>query len=190
MLVSFLGAPCSGKTTCAARLFADLKDSGISAEFVTEYAREFIAVNRVFLKQNPVELVDTDQAAIMHGQFMKEDLMVKACGKDVVVVCDSSPLNTLMYISDEYLEFQKRWLKQIVKDTLVNIDVAFLCSPIGQTIKDPNRIHDIGEIDGLQVRLIKLLSEWAPNLKYHSLKGDSSYCYEQVSRIVKDRLHV
>lgn len=40
LIVNLYGGPGSGKSTMAAALFAELKESGITAELVTEYAKD------------------------------------------------------------------------------------------------------------------------------------------------------
>ena len=57
MYVNFIGAPCSGKTTSAAKLFAELKEMGLEVEFVSEYARLYIAKKRIANNFNKIECV-------------------------------------------------------------------------------------------------------------------------------------
>lgn len=42
LIVNFFGVPGSGKSTMAARLFADLKMQGLDVELVREYAKELL----------------------------------------------------------------------------------------------------------------------------------------------------
>lgn len=143
MLVSILGSPCSGKTTTAGMVFADLKKSHIPCEFILEQARIFIASARVqqgLSPTDPLQLSDEDQLKIMKAQIRAEETMRAACGKDVVVVTDSSPLNTLFYMSDELVKSQE--VQDLVKRTLTNVDMVFYACPLEDFAAfDPNRIH-------------------------------------------------
>jgi RecA/RadA recombinase len=42
IVVNFFGGPGSGKSTQAAKVFAELKEAGINAELITEYAKDLV----------------------------------------------------------------------------------------------------------------------------------------------------
>lgn len=97
VLVRFIGCPRSGKTTVAAGLFASLKESGIPAEFLPEQARVYIARMRAAGK---VEMGDHQATEIMRQQFEMEKVMLDGMGEHGVLVTDSSPHNSLLYMTE------------------------------------------------------------------------------------------
>lgn len=144
MLLSFIGAPCSGKTTVAALVFAALKDAGQAVEFVPEKAREYIAEYRVKHDQFPpqsVTLTDVDQLAIMHRQVACEENFSDACSQSIIVA-DSSPLNTLLYMSEETRQLAE--VKDLVRIHLSLNPTVLYCPPLSSSYwpYDPGRIHD------------------------------------------------
>ena len=136
MLIGFIGAPCSGKTTTAALVFAALKNMGKIVEFVPECARAFICTKRrdEGLK---ITLNDWDQTEIAYLQSNHESLFLES-GTDIVLT-DSSIFNTLLYMTSEFREdFLIKYNFQDYK-----YDFLFHCPPIFNFQgKDPNRLHD------------------------------------------------
>lgn len=141
MLLSILGSPCSGKTTTAVTVFAQLKEQGILAEFIPEQARTYIARKRLTLGLSPrdfVPLDDQDQIKIMDQQMELEALMKKACNPETIIICDSCSLNALFYMSDVCLQDSK---KKIV-DALNLYDGVYYACPLTTFIEgDSNRVH-------------------------------------------------
>lgn len=166
MLINFIGAPCSGKTTTAARLFAELKDSGYPAEFVSEQARRYIA------EFNSVKLSDVDQVAIMGRQYKEEKLLAKS---NELVVCDSSLLNSLLYMTPQARELPA--VQEMVDWAKVNYGIVFLC----QTVKphlagpDPHRVHSWEESLQIEAKIKDTLATYVPNIKAVELIGDTKY---------------
>ena len=154
MLIGFLGIPSSGKTTLAATTFVELKRMGICAEFVVEIARGYIAKKRRETKQDVV-LTDEDQSRIMLQQAEAEDLMND---KQVIVISDSSPLNSLLYLTESLYE-------KVIGETndIVNLvrdyDMLVVCHESDAPIaKDLNRLHGEESRRGLTARLEKLVA--------------------------------
>jgi tRNA uridine 5-carbamoylmethylation protein Kti12 len=162
MLICFIGPPCSGKTTTAALLFAKLKEGGQLVEFVTEYARRYIAGLQAST------LNDSDQISIMRGQHHDENLMLKSIEPDGWVITDSSVINTLLYLKGVDQE-----LEQQAKESIKRYDVAFWCHPVEppKSLVDPNRIHTFDQSVELDLKLEKVLFQYAPNLKVVHLAG-------------------
>jgi len=90
IVVNLYGGPCSGKSTAAAVVFADLKNHGINAELVGEYAKELIYQGKRWML-GP----DGDQKAIFEGQLQRlQNLEASECA---VAVSDSPLLQSLVY---------------------------------------------------------------------------------------------
>lgn len=180
MLINFIGSPSSGKTTLAAATFATLKAEGIPVEYVSEQARVYIAEKRVMEglhPQDPVSLDDLDQLNIMLRQGQSEDVMMRACGPDVIVISDSSPLNSLLYMTPEILardvslKQDLLYLSQIEQE-LGHKTLYFLCEPItsGEAL-DPNRVHNKEQILEIQERIEEVLPRYASFAHLISVSG-------------------
>lgn len=163
MLIGFLGIPSSGKTTLAAMTFVELKRMGICAEFVVEIARGYIAKKRRQTGK-AVVLTDQDQSEILAQQAEAEDLMND---KQVIVISDSSPLNSLLYLTDE--PFEKLLAdKEGVVDLVRDYDMLVVCHESDAPIaKDLNRLHGEESRRALTARLERILAfirQHAPDL--------------------------
>jgi hypothetical protein len=187
MLIGFLGCPCSGKTTTAAKAFADLKDMGVSAEFIPEQARLYIATKRFLDPGEPVLLGDEDQLHIMKKQELIEKIMVSGAGATTVVIADSTVLNTLLYMTPETRASED--VQEIIQRALARYDLIFYCSPVKPPLSlDPNRIHDEQQSLALDQMIPEILRQFAPHLETIMLWGDSNSRYHVVTRTVLERL--
>jgi len=142
MLVGFIGGPCSGKTTSAARLFAEFKDSGQSTEYIAERARWHIAKKKYELLRRGLEskfvLDDLDQLSILSDQEHAEDVMNQ---DNIIVITDSCVLNTFLYLGDNVLNSPS--IQQFGRQVAKRYDVLFVCAPVARPFGiDPNRVHD------------------------------------------------
>lgn len=173
MLVTLLGSPCSGKTTVAAMVFSALKDAGVPAEFIPETARLFIAERRAVMEK-PFHLTDLDQILIMRKQLEVESMMIQACGKEVVVVADGSPLNSLLYMKPETR--QEYSVRAAIQQHRLNMPLAFYVHTVSPGFgSDPNRIHDMETSRAIDAFLPELMSQEVEWLKYIPLVGNSRH---------------
>lgn len=175
MIINILGCPRSGKTTSAAKLFTNLKENGFKSEFIPEQARFYIAQKRVHLNLKPTDnltLTDNDQFEILLRQLETENLMLKACGEDAIIVSDSSPFNALLYMSDAYRAEDQR-LSILKNEELIKDRLFFYATPVpwlGGT--DPNRIHSKQQSLDIDIKIPTIIF---PYLKEQpvTLTGDS-----------------
>lgn len=142
MLVGFIGAPCSGKTTTAAKLFAALKENGQPCEYIAEKARAYIAEKRFALKAqgrgHEFRLFDGDQLAIAKSQFRAEMIMDDP---GIITVTDSCVLNSFLYMSPGFRSTKE--VVDLMDAALGNYDLLFVCGPVPRPSgTDPNRVHD------------------------------------------------
>lgn len=186
MLIGFLGCPSSGKTTTAAITFAELKAHGIPAEFVMEQARILIAQERILLGLSPNEfpkLEDSHQEKILELQENLENLMIKSCGDNIVIISDGSIFNTLLYLNTI-----SENTKQIIERHRKLYDYLFYCPMIPNNFSstDPNRIHSkeiSKQID--QVKIPEIIQQF--NIDAVPLNGTPQQRKDQVISVIYNK---
>lgn len=183
MNVSFIGCPCSGKTTTAAMSFAKLKEIGMPVEFVPEYARLYIAQKRLAQNlgpQDPLNLDDQDQRTIMIQQAEMEWTMAKVCGPTVTVISDTWSLAALLYMSEAGREDQI--VKMIVENRILPLaDLVFYAPPVYEAYTlDPNRVHDEKQSQAVDALIPQVLAKFAPKVKVIHLHGNAELRSAQV----------
>ena len=202
MLVSFLGSPCSGKTTTASGLFTKLKESGMAAEWLPEYARIHIIRKRVKCMDNETSFAmdDDDQLAIFRNQVDMETMFERSMAevRGSIVVEDTSSLNALLYMerqrdaSGRPVGIPRKWedpaLKKAVLEHLQVSNILFLYSkkvdmPIYLGCADPNRVHTDAqskEIEDLVPELIRYFGIDSYSLLVGSMETRLSRAHECV----------
>lgn len=187
MLVSFIGCPCSGKTTTAAMTFAMLKEKGLTAEFIAEQARLYIAEKKYMAKDHVITLDDDDQLQIMKHQLHVEKVMAASAASDSIVVCDSSSLNSLLYMSEAGRERPE--VKEMV-EAATHYDLVFYCPPVAKPVNpDPNRVHDYNASLQINEILPRVLKQHAPTLQLIPVTGDVEARYRLVFAAILDKLY-
>lgn len=180
MLVNFIGCPSSGKTTIAAKVFANLKEAGFPAEFVAEYARFYIAKKRKVTGE-VVTLTDDDQLKIMYGHGETERVM-KSSSKETTVISDSSTLLSLVYMTPEFRTTSGE-VRRLAEQVTSEIDVAFYCPPVQFSgVPDANRLHSYEEALEIDKKLLPLVKKFAPNVEVILLNGNVE---EKVDAVLK-----
>lgn len=194
MIIEFLGCPRSGKTTTAARVFANLKEAGFNCEFIPEQARFYIAQKRVACNLEPSDnlvLDDIDQANIMEKQFDAQNLMLKACGSDALIVTDSSILNSMLYMTKNFREhgdgtdLGARLLTMI--DEYHKIPkVTFYSAPVDWVGGlDPNRVHTKEQSEVVDKDIHEYLLKYHVSI-YCPLHGDTDLRWRNAtSHVIK-----
>ena len=168
MLVCFMGAPSSGKTTIAANVFASLKAQGVSAEFIAERAREVIAKYKYY--RSPILLNDAMQREILFSQYYSEQYM--AASTNNPIISDSSTLLTLAYMSEEFGIKYKGEIEIIVNEILPKINIVFYCPLVKRQVSDPNRIHSFEESMAVDEKIKDILNRYLTKDKVVVLSGD------------------
>ena len=162
MFIGFIGSPRSGKTTIAAKVFAELKETGQpNVEFIAEHARYYIAEKLYgVMDGQKVTLTDDDQLRIFDTQFRMETRMENAAGKSGTVICDSIALNALLYMSEDArksMYASKRWQEVILPWYLEQ--VLFLATPVNSmSSQDVLRIHNPTESKAIDDKIHKILT--------------------------------
>lgn len=92
IVINLFGVPGSGKSTCAAYVFAKLKMKGINAELITEFAKDKVWENNTEVFKNQPYI------------FGKQSYRMSRCRDKVDVIVTDSPLPlTLLYNQDTIL---------------------------------------------------------------------------------------
>lgn len=160
---------------------ARLKQAGIPCEFIVEQARVYIAEKRFEKKLRPEDkliLTDVDQNKIMMNQIHMEHIMDKATGPDMIVISDSSPLNSLFYMTEEGRRTCQD-LGMIEKISSHLPDLIFYAAPIrGLSLFDPNRIHNEEESLAVDNQILPVLKAYIPSVvdKVIPLGGGPEHC--------------
>lgn len=166
MLISFVGSPCSGKTTTSAMLFAKLKEAGASVENVQEYARLYIATKRLqFKKQGQKfsvsDLKDEDQWTIMQKQFEWEATLDLSLADVPVslVVSDTSSLNSLLYMTPAKRNYPE--VRAMTRRVVEQSALIFYCKPVDLPAyvkaQDPNRVHSQAQSEVIDREIPEIL---------------------------------
>jgi len=171
--------------------FAELKRYNIPAEFIPEQARFHIAEQRFHQKLPPeaqLKLTDDDQKIIMQKQLLLEEIMTAACGPSSIIICDSSALNTLMYMTEEYL--QRDDVKALKNQAIQRYDVVYYSAPIvKQSSFDPNRIHDQEFSQAFDKRIPSFCSNHFPDLHFaKTLSGTPAQRQETMMHDLMERI--
>lgn len=193
MLVAFVGAPCSGKTTTAARLFADLKERGLPVEFLAEYARLYIALKRFHEGDSPSPLENADQAAIFSEQYKHESILSR--DPTSLVIADSSAVSALLYMTDDFIAQQAALpvncyghanIIEQAKVAASKYDIVFRCSPVRPgVVYDPNRLHSYEQSVELDKRITKVFEMVGiDHKKVFPLFGDTRFRVSEAGAIV------
>lgn len=165
--------------------FAALKELGISCEFVVEQARLYIAEKRYQLPAGEtLELNDVDQVLIMARQINVERIFDKVCDEETIIICDSSPLNSMLYMTENgrsQLAIDKKEL---------TADLVFYCPPIERFYEtDSNRVHDEDQSKLIDLQIPQVIKQYAPEVwnKLIPLDGDPKTRLGQVTSKILSR---
>ncbi len=155
MLVTFVGAPLTGKSTTAALLYSRLKLMGRPTEIVQEYAREYIALRHKAGDNRP--LTDEDQVKIMTKQFEKELLFFGSMKANPLglVISEGSSVNAMLYMSKNL--WSNPDIVSKAKALLSASELVFWAAPIDLPeyvqAMDPNRVHTLEQSRDVATRV-------------------------------------
>lgn len=163
-LITFLGAPASGKSTLASDLHTELKKLGKNSIYITEAATDYIA--EYGIPNTPV-----DQLVIFYKQINREKMYIDS---KEFIVCDSSGILNYFYfrglfgqkLSNKDIATINHLQKEILK-TINQWDYVFYLPPILDNTEDNIRYHNVEQIKKLD-RWIKSYLE-LENINHYDL---------------------
>lgn len=128
-LIGILGPPCSGKSTLASSLHAELKKRGHNSIFVGEAATDFIA-------EYGIPNTPLDQTVIFYKQLNREKMFIDS--KDFVI-CDSSFILNYFYF------------RSLFPQILSNKDIAAINHLQKEILKNINMYHMIYYVPYMEI---------------------------------------
>ena len=142
-LITFIGAPSSGKSTLASEVHTELKKLGDNSIYISEVATDYIA-------EYGVPNTPTDQIVIFYKQLNRERMYI---GTKDYIVCDSSGMLNYFYfrrlfsntLSDKDIAVINHLQKEILK-TINQWSYIFYVPPILNNIEDGIRYNKESEI--------------------------------------------
>jgi nicotinamide riboside kinase len=142
-LITFIGAPSSGKSTLATDVHTELKKLGKNSIFIAEVATDYIA-------EYGVPNTPLDQLVIFYKQLNKETMYI---GSKEFVVCDSSGILNYFYfrnlfdnkLSNKDIAIINHMQKEILK-TINQWDHVFYVPPILENVEDGIRYQNTDQI--------------------------------------------
>jgi nicotinamide riboside kinase len=145
-LITFIGAPSSGKSTLATDVHTDLKKLGKNSIFIAEVATDYIA--EYGIPNTPV-----DQLVIFYKQLNKERMYIDS---KEFIVCDSSGILNYFYfrtlfdnkLSNKDIAVINHMQKEILK-TINQWSYVFYVPPILDNVDDGIRYQNVEQINKL-----------------------------------------
>lgn len=145
-LITFIGAPNSGKSTLATDVHTELKKLAKNSIFIQEAATDYIA--EYGIPNTPI-----DQLTIFYKQTNRENMFV---GSKEFIVCDSSGILNYFYfrrlfnnpLSNKDIAAINHLQKEILK-TLNNWTHIFYVPPIPTSPHDGIRYHNEDDIKNI-----------------------------------------
>ncbi len=158
MKIALIGTHGTGKTTLAHELVAELKKSGMNAEFLGEFARMCpLPINE--------ELTEKSVEWIVYSQYVKEMELEPQCK---LLVCDRSVFDGYVYYHNKFGE--NNLLEEFVKEKISGYDFLFLVQINESHLKEDGKrsINPKFQRD-ISLKFDELLKRFS--IKYHIVKN-------------------
>lgn len=167
-VINILGAPGTGKSTFAARLFAEMKIKNINVEMCTEFIKDKIWENHTMALSN--------QLYIFASQYFK---LCCVADKVDVVISDGALITEPIY--NNYEEPMKSHLNLLVHDVEAHFNnYYYLILHSENEYKSFGRLHSEEESKEKEELLIKFLNE--NNVSYEIICNNE----KSLNTILKD----
>ena len=145
LVVNLFAGPGGGKTTCAWDIASKLKQRGIEAEYVSEYAKELVWDGKTEMLDGSLE----NQKKLYEEQNRRVQRLL---GKVDVVVTDSPAILSAIYAKEADEEFIKQMLSDFNNQKNFNLFINR-----GKTFQQQGRIHTLEESKKIDKEIKKFL---------------------------------
>ena len=145
LVVNLFAGPGGGKTTCAWDIASKLKQRGIEAEYVSEYAKELVWDGKTEMLDGSLE----NQKKLYEEQNRRVQRLL---GKVDVVVTDSPAILSAIYAKETDEEFIKQMLSDFNNQKNFNLFINR-----GKTFQQQGRIHTLEESKKIDKEIKKFL---------------------------------
>lgn len=169
LIVNFIGAPGSGKSTLMSAVFAELKSMDVDCELVTEFAKDLVWDERTEDMKDEIYI------------FAKQNHRIfRVAGKVDVIVTDRPLILTVLYnnrYGGKNIALNNLVLQEFNKYNNLNflLDRTKKYNPVG-------RVQTEAESDDIAISIKAILN--ANDLKYIEMPGDMKYVNEIVNIIM------
>lgn len=163
MVVNIFGGPGLGKSTNAARVFADLKMKGVNCEMALEFIKDKVW-------EESFKTMD-DQIYIFGKQFHK---IWRLKDKVDIIICDSPLPNSIVYDKEGSNAFHALVMEQFNKFENLNYYLER-----GVEYQTEGRVETLEEAKEVDNAVLRVLSDY--KIPYKSISFNDSY-----KEIVKD----
>ena len=157
IVINLFSGPGVGKSTTAARVFAELKLQGINCEMALEFAKDKVW-------EESFKTMD-DQIYIFGKQFHK---IWRLKDKVDVIICDSPLPNSIIYDKENSETFHKLIMEQFNKFNNLN----FVLERSTEYQKE-GRMQTEEEAKQIDKNVLEMLNQY--NIQYQSLAIDNAY---------------
>lgn len=145
LVVNLFAGPGGGKTTCAWDIASKLKQRGVEAEYVSEYAKELVWDGKTEMLDGSLE----NQKMLYTEQNRRVQRLL---GKVDVVVTDSPAILSAIYAKEADEEFIKQMLSDFNNQKNFNLFINR-----GKTFQQQGRIHTLEESKKIDKEIKKFL---------------------------------
>ena len=146
LVINLFAGPGTGKSTCMAGIFSELKLRGINCEMAPEYIKTKVWENSLDIRKDQIYIFGKQLHSIR-----------KLLGKVDVVITDSPILLSLAYATDETEEFERLVVAEFKRYNSLNVflvrhktyNPAGRCQTEDQAKEKDNIIKDLLDANGV-----------------------------------------
>lgn len=149
-VINILGAPGTGKSTYAAKLFAEMKAEGFSCELVQEFAKEIVYADN--------EKLRNDQLIVIGEQYRRTFVLD---GKIDYIITDSPILLGIIYNKLTTNPYPSQHFDLVCKNAFErfeNLNILLTHQP-NRIYQQSGRVEDFEKSLDIQKQIISLIQE-------------------------------
>ncbi len=170
LVVNLLGAPGTGKSTTAAKLFAALKELNVNCELVTEYAKELVWHKRSETMKDELYL------------FAKQNHRLCMLKDQVEIVVTDRPIILSSLYNDMYGDKSEAFSNLVLHETNKYPNLNILLNRV-KPYNPKGRVQTEEESDDMKPKIEKLLNSCQ---EYITLDADKDVV-DNILKIIEDR---